>query len=59
MTTARSVSKLRRLWRDLRGATSIEYAIIAAGIAGVLIAVSLTTGTSLKSLWETVKSALG
>jgi Flp pilus assembly pilin Flp len=49
----------RRFWRDARGATSIEYAIIAPGIAGVLIAVILTTGDTLNTLWTTVRNALG
>ena len=45
---------IERLLSDERGATAIEYGLIA-GLIGVVIIGALTvTGTSLKSVFETV-----
>jgi Flp pilus assembly pilin Flp len=40
--------------RDGRGATSIEYAIIASGIAGALIATIGLLGTTVEQMWTRV-----
>jgi pilus assembly protein Flp/PilA len=49
---------LLRLLRDERGATAIEYAIIASGIA-VAIAASVTSlGSSVNGLFTNVSTAL-
>jgi pilus assembly protein Flp/PilA len=40
--------------RDERGATAIEYALIASGIAAALIAVVMGMGTQLNSLYTSV-----
>jgi Flp pilus assembly pilin Flp len=44
-------AKLRRLAVARDGATSIEYAVIACGIAGVLIAVVNALGGSVSGLF--------
>ena len=44
-------TELRRLVTAPDGATSIEYAVIACGIAGVLIAVVNTLGVSVLGLF--------
>jgi pilus assembly protein Flp/PilA len=36
------------------GTTAIEYAIIASGIAGVLIATVTTLGGSVSTMWTTI-----
>ena len=41
------------------GATSIEYAMIAAGIAVAIVAAVNTLGVSVKSLYDSVLNALG
>jgi len=41
------------------GATAIEYALIAAGIAGAIIAAVTTLGGSVNVMWTSVKNALG
>lgn len=41
-----------------QGATAIEYSILAAGIAGVIIAVVLGIGTNLTATFSNVSSAL-
>jgi pilus assembly protein Flp/PilA len=52
---------LRVLWRflkDDRGATAIEYGLIAAGIAVAIIAVVQGLGTQLNSTFSSVSSSL-
>ena len=48
---------LCRFMLDESGATSIEYAMIAAGIAGVIIAVVYSLGGSVTALYDTVAGA--
>ena len=48
-----------RLIRDERAATSIEYAMIAAGIAVAIVAAVNTLGVSVKGLYDSVLNALG
>ena len=48
----------RRLVRDAKAATWIEYAIIAAGIAAVLVGIIATLGVNVTTMWTAVKTAL-
>jgi len=48
----------RRLVRDAKAATSIEYAIIAAGIAAVLVGIIATLGVNVTTMWTAIKTAL-
>jgi pilus assembly protein Flp/PilA len=41
-----------------RGATAIEYSLLAAGIAGAIIAVVFGLGTKLTTTFSTVSSSL-
>ena len=45
---------LRRFLAARDGATAIEYAIIAAGVAGAIIATVTTLGGSVSAMWTTV-----
>ena len=48
----RLISKvLRRFLGAPDGATSIEYAVIACGIAGAIIAIVTALGGSVGSMW--------
>lgn len=47
-----------RFLKDQSGATAIEYGLIAAGIAVVIIAAVQTVGTKLSSTFSSVSSAL-
>ena len=47
-----------RFFADERGATAIEYGLIAAGIAVAIITVVQGLGTKLNSTFGTVKNAL-
>ena len=49
----------RRLFCDERGATSIEYAMIAAGIAVAVVTAINSLGGSVSAMFATVLGALG
>jgi pilus assembly protein Flp/PilA len=49
----------KRFWTDESGATSIEYGLIAAGIAVVIITAVKTVGTKLKATFTSISGALG
>lgn len=53
-----TISKLRRFLADEKGATAIEYALIASGIAGAIIAVVTSTGASVKVMYQGVSDSL-
>ena len=48
------VERFRRLIADARGATAIEYAIIASGLAVVISATVYNLGTRLTGLFASV-----
>ncbi|MBI1330692.1 MAG: Flp family type IVb pilin [Alphaproteobacteria bacterium] len=47
-----------RFFRDESGATAIEYGLIAAGIAVVIIAAVQLVGTNLTGTFNTVAAAV-
>ena len=49
---------LRRFLADQRGATSLEYAIIASGISIVIVGTVASIGSSVLNMFSTVASAL-
>jgi pilus assembly protein Flp/PilA len=49
---------LKRFWNDQSGATAIEYGLIAAGIAVVIIAVVNGIGTKLNTTFGSVSTQL-
>lgn len=59
MSPATSILKLRRLLRNRSGATAIEYALIAGGIAAVLAGAIAMLGDKVEALWAAVKAAFG
>jgi pilus assembly protein Flp/PilA len=52
------MSKVVHFLHDESGATAIEYALIAAGIAGVIIAVVQGLGTKLTASYQSVSDNL-
>ncbi len=52
------MSMFRRFIDDERGATAIEYGLIAAGIAVAIIAVVQGLGTNLSNTFSSVSAAL-
>jgi len=53
------VETFRHMFRDERGATSIEYALIAAGIAVAVVTAINSLGGSVSAMFATVLGALG
>jgi pilus assembly protein Flp/PilA len=49
---------LQRFVRDESGVTAIEYGLIAAGIAVVIIAAVKTLGTNVKATFTSIATAL-
>ena len=47
-----------RFWRDDEGVTAIEYGLIAALVAIVIIASLQLAGTNLNTLWVKIKDCL-
>jgi pilus assembly protein Flp/PilA len=47
-----------RFVSDESGATAIEYGLIAAGIAVVIIAAVQLAGTNLNTTWGTIAAAM-
>lgn len=56
MSRSLTMRSLRDFVRDDGGATAIEYALIAPGIAAV--AVVMTMGTSVQGMYQSVANAL-
>jgi pilus assembly protein Flp/PilA len=48
----------KRFLRDEKGATAIEYGLIAAGISVAIIAVVKNVGTNLNGTFTSVQNAL-
>lgn len=46
------------LGRDKRGVSAVEYALIAALIAVVIIGTVTTLGTNVKSVFSTISSSI-
>jgi len=58
MSGSPTMRRMRDFLRDDSGATAIEYALIASGIAGAIIVVVLALGTSVKNMYTSVSSTL-
>ena len=52
------MSILKRFLRDDRGATAIEYGLIAAGISVAIIATVVGLGSKLNTTFTSVNNAL-
>jgi pilus assembly protein Flp/PilA len=50
--------ELRRFLANEDGATAIEYALIASGIAGAILAVVSNLGSAVTNMWTSVRDAL-
>ena len=58
MTRLLSMRSFRDFIHDDSGATAIEYAIIAAGIAAAIIVVVMGLGTALQGKYQSVSDSL-
>jgi pilus assembly protein Flp/PilA len=57
-STGATWTTLRRFVRDERGATAIEYALIASGVSIVIAATIIALGASVKGFYTTVAAAM-
>jgi pilus assembly protein Flp/PilA len=51
-----TMRSLRDFFHDDSGATSIEYALIASGVAAVIVAAVMSVGTSLQAMYQSVSN---
>ncbi len=56
--TIRFTRQLRRFFADQCGATSIEYAMIASGIAVAIATTIVSLGSSVNNLYTSVATAM-
>ena len=54
-----TIPRCQRFLADRRGATAIEYALIAAGVAGAIVVVIGTLGGSVNLMWTAITDAFG
>jgi pilus assembly protein Flp/PilA len=60
MDTARQLNRtIRGFIRDERGASAIEYALIAAGIAVTIVTAVTSLGDRVREMYETIGTAMG
>jgi pilus assembly protein Flp/PilA len=52
------MSTIKRFFRDEKGATAIEYGLIAAGISVAIIGVVTGVGSNLNTTFTSIKGAL-
>lgn len=52
------MSRLRRTLRQSDGASAVEYALIVAAIAAIIVAVVFLLGTRTKSMYSQTNSCL-
>jgi pilus assembly protein Flp/PilA len=52
------MATLLGLLRDERGATAVEYGLIVAAIAGLIIAVTFVLGNKMNNLFNNVQAAI-
>ena len=57
MNRTPSTRLFHRFMRSAKAATSIEYALIAAGIAAVLVGVIASLGGNEDAMWTAIKTA--
>lgn len=53
------LSRIRTFLRDEKGATAIEYGLIAALVAVVIIGAVTTMGSSISTTFTSIATALG
>ena len=53
------LTKIKNFFKDEEGATAVEYGIMVAAIAAVIITVVIAVGSKTDSAFETVNSAMG
>jgi len=58
MSGSLTMRRMHDFLRNDSGATAIEYALIASGIAGAIIVVVIALGTSVQNMYTSVSTNL-
>ena len=58
-TMSKALLKLQTKLRDERGATAVEYGLMVALIAAVIIAAVILLGDNVSSVFDSVATAIG
>jgi pilus assembly protein Flp/PilA len=57
-TSSFAIGQAKRFARDESGATAVEYAMIASGIAVAIVAAVLSLGTATTTMYDNVSTAM-
>ena len=49
---------IKQFWKDEEGVTAIEYGLIAALVAIVIVAALRLTGTNLNLVWQKIRDCM-
>jgi pilus assembly protein Flp/PilA len=52
------LKNLTKLWKDEQGATAVEYGLLVAAIAGVIITIVVKLGGTINTKFTAVNSAM-
>ncbi|MDE2389308.1 MAG: Flp family type IVb pilin [Betaproteobacteria bacterium] len=52
------VQTVKQFWNDESGATAVEYGMLVALIAAVIVVVVTTLGTKIQAAFQTIADAL-
>jgi pilus assembly protein Flp/PilA len=52
------LTQLKKLWKDEEGATAVEYGLMVAAIAAVIVVVVFNLGTKVNTAFTKVETAL-
>lgn len=52
------LSMFRQLWKDEEGATAVEYGLMVAAIAAVIVIVVFALGGKVNAAFQTVNNAM-
>ncbi len=53
------LSMVKKLWQDEEGATAVEYGLMVAAIAAIIVAVVFLLGGKVNAAFDKVNTALG
>lgn len=52
------LSMIRKLWKDEEGATAVEYGLMVAAIAALIVIVAFNLGYSVSTAYNNVNDAI-
>ncbi len=52
------MERIKRFFRDEEGATAVEYGLMVAAIAAVIVAVVFTLGTKVSNAFQSVNASM-